>query len=651
MQLNGFVSYKKSLLLSGTTASPSDSKITWGSGFLCASANSFTSIYADSKFLLSYAGEVDRPETISNFNWSNPQLDGLFHNRLKGELAETIALGAIYLQTEDILVLCRALRSDLPVYYVFVPDSFFAFSTSLVSLLQTTDPYVKFNVSQNRIADYSLFGRDNSVSYDSETFFSEIRTLLPGHILKVSSSGTSLHRNVTFDTRQYEGIHDLQSYGEIFKSHFLESVKLSCGDNSLNLGANLSGGLDSSSICSAVKYIFPDRPIQTFYYDVGDTDKSDEEYSLEVSGKLGTNHHIITPSYHDFEIISRLTGLYGYPEHVLVPPSLTETLLKNANKLNCDVLLSGHGGDNVVGSGLEIIEGLFNSKSWESIKPLLRNMINYASVANEYRNWENFDDDKKYSLLLQRFLYKRLSSKLRNVGLKEGISLAQEVNRAFPVSYKYFAKSGAKSLLNKLNFFNSSLDGSLLTRDFTGHSAVIAEQNLVKNLHVDLPEDYKQWFDDVFTKQSGVFREQMFTLGNHYNISNRFPFFYKKLFEICMCIPLATKFGQGKGREHFREAMKGILLEKVRTRHSKGLIGSYGRDATLRLVSQAREFIFDNGDIWEFYDKKKYINTVNILKSKGQPQHIYNRAQFQITHAVSLAIWLNWFKSREYLNK
>jgi asparagine synthase (glutamine-hydrolysing) len=648
MHIEGCIYFNKKSLVTSKSIQLSENQIRWSDGFFTVSPQSFSPQSDYFRFLVGAFSIDSDLFAFKNTPISENDISNLYSEKFISPLGEKIALGAIYSETDKLLLLSRDLYSAVPVYYIFVAEVLFAFSTDMASLLRLINEKVSLSISSNRVSDYSMFGRDNIRPYDSGTFFNEIKVLLPGHVLSVLSSKTVESKNVAFNTHQYQNIHSLEDYSLQFRNHFIESIEAVCPDDSLNLGAHLSGGLDSSSIASTVHYLHPSKAIHTFYYDVDHLNNNDAIYSSEVSRSIGSFHHIVKPSLEDFEVLSRFTKLYGQPEHTLLAPSLLESLLTCAREANCNVMLSGHGGDNIVGNGLEIIEKLFNNGRWQEIEPYLRNLINYASVASEYENWHTLTDEKKYNLLLQRFIYKRVSSTLKQVTLKQGISLIRDVTSQFPVSYSYFAKAGIKSVFNRINITQSQVNTTLLKDDLKFNN-LDENRSLSKILHGDLPDDYLQWFDDIFVRQSMVYREQMFTLGNHFDVSNRFPFFSKKLFEICMCIPLEIKFGNGTGRAHFRESMKNILLEKVRTRHDKGQIGTYGRESTLRLADQSKEFIFDNKDLWEFYDKNKYMETIEFLKRDNQPSYLYNRAQFQITHATSLAIWLNWIKNKEFL--
>ena len=112
-----------------------------------------------------------------------------------------------------------------------------------------------------------------------------------------------------------------------------------------------------------------------------------------------------------------------------------------------------------------------------------------------------------------------------------------------------------------------------------------------------------------------------------------------------MSVPALVKYGDGQGRVHFRDAMKGILPEHVRIRHQKATVGTFGRKVTLRLYDQSKELLMDSTEIWAYVDKNKFLHTLRFLQKDGLPNDQYNRSIFHITKTISLAVWLDWLKS------
>ncbi len=187
---------------------------------------------------------------------------------------------------------------------------------------------------------------------------------------------------------------------------------------------------------------------------------------------------------------------------------------------------------------------------------------------------------------------------------------------------------------------------SILRNDILAEFNPVSNFALTKSFGSDTSDDIQQCLTDVYNAQAISQNEAFHALGLHYGISIRSPFYDKELFELCMSVPTLTKYGNGQGRAHFREAMKGILPDYVRTRHDKGVVGFGGRTITLRLLDQAKSFLFESEEVWKYVDKDKFLKEVQILSEDNLPAYKYNRPLFHITRTISLAVWLEWLKKQ-----
>ena len=113
--------------------------------------------------------------------------------------------------------------------------------------------------------NYLAFG---SQSVSDETFFDGVKTLEPGHILNLDLSSPKLKPSISRwwwpDICQNDLISETQAIDEI-RERFLENVRLHLISD-VPLGAALSGGIDSSAIVCAMRYLDPKLEINTFSY-------------------------------------------------------------------------------------------------------------------------------------------------------------------------------------------------------------------------------------------------------------------------------------------------------------------------------------------------------------------------------------------------
>jgi asparagine synthase (glutamine-hydrolysing) len=188
---------------------------------------------------------------------------------------------------------------------------------------------------------------------------------------------------------------------------------------------------------------------------------------------------------------------------------------------------------------------------------------------------------------------------------------------------------------------------SVLLDNFPGSSPDIESNDLFGLLETGCSAEDKQSLRDVYNAQAILSNEQNFVLSNYYNIINASPFYDKDLFELCMAVPNITKYGDGIGRAHFREGMKGILPDEVRCRGSKTHIGFHGQEVITRMYSQAESFLMDSKEIWKYVDLRKFSHQVKILRNDKIPHTHKIFTWFNISRTISLAIWLEWLAGLE----
>ncbi|HSJ31045.1 MAG TPA: asparagine synthase (glutamine-hydrolyzing) [Longimicrobiales bacterium] len=139
-----------------------------------------------------------------------------------------------------------------------------------------------------RAYDYLVNG-----SYDDEeqTFFGNIRHLLPGHILTFRPSSGRIHtERWWWPNVQETSTLTFPQAVEAVRAMFLDNVRLHLRSD-VPLGAALSGGIDSSAIVCAMRRIEPDAPINTFSY-IARGSRVDEESWVDL-----INRHVSAVSH------------------------------------------------------------------------------------------------------------------------------------------------------------------------------------------------------------------------------------------------------------------------------------------------------------------------------------------------------------------
>lgn len=644
MIIEGFISFRENSEKSFKPSNRYDKIIDLKDGYLSVTEFSSTNKYYRSFFI---GAEFNQKEagSISNFKITEPASFFAFNRYLESQINPAIGTGIWYSEPNKSLYLARELFGLSPLFYIHQPNNYIAFSTSLVSLIQMDLVKENLEVDHERLVGYTSFMHDQEFNYTSNTFFKNIKSVLPGHILSITPDNTHSKPYSAYQFGPSSKYSRDEEYTDAFRKLLKESVEKTIIDKSKKLGSHLSGGLDSSSIATMVKFLQPERELDTFYYDVGNKNSRDKAFSEMISKHIGSAHHEIEQGNNDFSILQLNTSLTGHPETMLISPSFQGNLFMKAQRIGCKILLNGNDGDSIVGSGLEVLQKLFDDKEWTLLKELLKKRVDYSSLSNRYLEWDVFSDEKKYHLVQQNFIYSRLAPKMRQLKPVQFYRLYRQISKVFDIDLLYFVKSSLESLRKKMVTQVPSPQ-SILRNDILAEFNPVSNFALTKSFGSDTSDDIQQCLTDVYNAQAISQNEAFYALGLHYGISIRSPFYDKELFELCMSVPTLTKYGNGQGRAHFREAMKGILPDYVRTRHDKGVVGFGGRTITLRLLDQAKSFLFESEEIWKYVDKDKFLKEVQILSEDNLPAYKYNRPLFHITRTISLAVWLEWLKKQ-----
>ncbi len=559
-----------------------------------------------------------------------------------------LGIGVWYQEAEKTLHLARNLFGTHPLYYLFIPGQFCLFSTDLHALLESAKGRTNVTLNESRLQSFLTFGRDMFIDYNGDTFYKEVKCVLPGQILSVTPDGCSSAPYTQFQLPQSNN--SLAGYGQHFRTLLENAVRNSLPSDQSPIGSHLSGGLDSSSVSTFARMLAPESPLHTFYYDTQGAGSDDRKYALEIARNIGSDHREIVISDDQLGAVVSHTRILGYPQAAFVPPTFYDGVFKLAAQLGCSTVMNGNGGDSIVGSGFEYLSVLFREKNWPLLKELLAKRTQYYTKADQHKNWYQLSFGQQKNIVEQNFLYHRLSASIRTMSAGQLRILYRELSAHFDLAPGYFATRALRAFVKKLKGY-ALPPNSLLRQDFLNAAdSTSGQTKLLSNaLRGDLSDTFRHSFEEIFNQHTICQNESRAILGRHYGFESRSPFLDKSLFELCMSIPEIVKFGDGSGRMHFREAMKGVLPENVRLRAQKAHVGRRGKSATLQLYTQAQEMLYDTKDIWQYVDKSRFEDTLKFLQTDHLPMEDYNRSLFHVTRTISVAAWFEWLKSEKLL--
>ena len=406
-----------------------------------------------------------------------------------------------------------------PFYYHQAPWGFL-FASEIKALL--TSPMVPYRLNPLRVADHLVGLLDDPAI----TFYHDVYRLPAAHTLTVSRSGTRLRRYWSLDPSRELGLGSAEAYADAFRACFLEAVRCRLGGDAV--GCLLSGGLDSSSITAAARdlgrssgrgalhtftAIFPDLP-------AADLRKIDERSFVDAVLAQGG----LQPHYVRGDQLSPLgevdRALWHFDEAFAAPNLyLHWELYRAARDAGARVLLDGIDGDTTVSHGLERLAGLAAGGKVVTLARELR--------ALSQRHRAGVPD------LLWRFAIRPLLGRFggRSSAYPAGSLIRPE-----------FAQQ--MGMADRLEAFARDRETPVAAPRAVHARAM--RSGLVP------------YALELADKAAAAF-----------GIEPRYPFFDRRLMELCLAMPTDQKLAGGWSRVVMRRALGGLLPEPIRWRSSK----------------------------------------------------------------------------------
>lgn len=242
---------------------------------------------------------------------------------------------AIWDRLERRLTLARDPLGIKPLYYTDQRAGF-AFGSELKALLVL--PGFTFTTDGRALLDYFRFGHIR----DPRSIHAEVRTLPPGHLLKLGPAGAP--QVEPYWTPRYRPAAPLPAaeWIERFRSIWLATVAGQMVAD-VEVGAFLSGGVDSSATVAAMTRV-SSRPVRTFTIGFADPRYDESPHAEAVAAALGTRHTTRTLDLaHAQDLLPSVAACYDEP---FADPAMLPTwyVAKMAAE-EVKVALSGDGGD------------------------------------------------------------------------------------------------------------------------------------------------------------------------------------------------------------------------------------------------------------------------------------------------------------------
>ncbi|MEJ0022929.1 MAG: asparagine synthase-related protein [Alphaproteobacteria bacterium] len=447
-------------------------------------------------------------------------------------------------------------------------------------------PGIGRSLNERRIGDFIAGFLDDETS----TFYDAVQRLPPAHALVFANGTLRLRRYWRLTPAEPDRTHAAEQFAALFQTAVRRRLPAS------GAGAMLSGGLDSSSVAATAQSASA-APLPTFTLTFGHGDERNYAEALLADGRYSP--HFIDAA--DIAPFANFDALLAFQDGPFNAPNLAVRGLVHgeAKAGGVDVLLDGHGGDEVVSYG----KGLFRDlASRGAVIALWREL--HASRAL-------LGDPNRLLVRLLGAYFPPAAALRAAMGKSTNASNARPLGHAL-LSPDLAARTRVSERFDEMHQALARADASESGR----HLALMSSP-----LH------------------STAF-EVLERVADADGVDARYPFYDEALVRLCVGLPASEKWRNGQARYVLREAMKPVLPPMIRTRTDKY---DFGRQLAAGIMLHHKAMLdelFDDPDrsLCGYVDAK----AARAAYQRLQPDAPYDGGNLQaVWRMVTLSCWLS----------
>ena len=546
------------------------------------------------------------------------------------------------------LVAVRDFFGVYPLFYAMPPQRdagahpLPVFGFSITALLHAK--VVRPEPNPAKIAEY-LDWRARDQPVNTQTFYKQVHRLLPGHVYIVEPAGTIItpYRKLSLD--KHASLAD-EEYIRRFRRVFLQAAQRHVAADT-SVAVTLSGGLDSSVVCGVAQSIST-VPVHSFYIDPAIQDAQEASYAHAVHVKWHTRHHVDVPQASVYGSIVRVIEATAEPERGVLPLSFHWPAIETAANEACQVLLTGQGGDQVVGFGYEYLDECYAARDWPRLKKAIRQLTQYrsADLAYLFPRWAAKSAEAKTQLYAARFFLRKLKhTKQVRPWIRQLMVLATQ----FGLPVVGLSEVLQRKITTKIRPRKQPLPHHLIRADFAaGCAGPGLDQHAGQRLDVaqlldGTPTAAQQ--DHVricFSNQAVSIMEEWSQILAANGLKAGHPFLDPDVLELTLATPTKLRFADGLGRGVLRQALTDYLPEMVARRASKSEFSAYGHQGLKNLLTEFQARTATDHQIWCVVDRDAFEATVDLVLSERYIPRLAYAHVWTLLRVINLAAWFDY---------
>ena len=452
-----------------------------------------------------------------------------------------------------------------PLYY-FKDKEKLIFASEIKSILE----FVKPKLNKRILYDYFNY----NIQISDQTLFKNIRVFPRAsyRIITRTNTTTKKYWDIEYSSENKSEREFIHEFRELLE----ESIKKRMISD-VPLGSFLSGGLDSSVISAIMAKQAPGLKTFSVAYD---TDPTENRRAEEVSQFLGTDHHSLNVSAHDF--VKKLPDMiWHYDQPISFASSIPLYFLAKQTKDKVTVVLTGEGAD-------ELLAGYSRYSRFQK-------MLRFNQIIPSF--WKD---------LLFRFTKDTADPRYRKN--------FEIMTKGFNLDYI----TGVNNLISSERKKTLKFEETDVLKKRVGEMYREKSTSLLnRNLWIDL----NTYLQELLVKQD--------RMSMAASIESRVPFLDHKLVEFSAKLPTSMKLRNGSGKYILKQTALQILPKQILKKKKMGFTVPLNKWFKGELKEYIKDQICDPA-LDNFFKRRELERFIELNKSRDVSLQLWAILNFKI---------------------